>query len=180
MEVIPSKGVFLATVLAPDKPGLFASLCGALASFGMSIVKAEAFTNSSGLAVDQFRFADPLHTLELNPTEVDRLRLTMERVVTGREDVKLLLRRRRSTPRPSRVAQISPLFRFNNEASDIATLVDFVGEDRPGLLYDLASGFSAAGCNIELVMIDTEAHKAIDVFYVTHEGENLTSRCSTN
>lgn len=173
IEVIPSKGVFLAAVLALDKPGLFASLCGALASFGMSIVKAEAFTNASGLAVDQFRFADPLRTLELNPTEVDRLRLTMERVVTGREDVRMLLKRRRSNPRPSRIAQISPVFRFNNEASDVATLVDFVGEDRPGLLYDLASGFSAAGCNIELVMIDTEAHKAIDVFYVTHDGRKL-------
>jgi [protein-PII] uridylyltransferase len=173
VEVTAGKGVFLANVLAPDKPGLFASLCGALASFGMNIVKAEAFTNASGLAVDQFRFTDPLRTLELNPTEIDRLRLTIERVVTGREDVKFLLKRRRSISRSSRAAQISPMLRFNNEASELATLVDFVGEDRPGLLYDLASGFSAAGCNIELVMIDTEAHKAVDVFYVTSEGKKL-------
>jgi [protein-PII] uridylyltransferase len=64
--------------------------------------------------------------------------------------------------------------RFNNEASDTATLIDFVGQDRPGLLYDLASAISGAGCNIELVMIDTEAHKAMDVFYVTRNGSKLS------
>jgi [protein-PII] uridylyltransferase len=41
-------------------------------------------------------------------------------------------------------------------------------------LYDLASALSEAGCNIELVMIDTEAHKAIDVFYVTRNGAKLS------
>ena len=63
--------------------------------------------------------------------------------------------------------------RFNNDASDLSTLIDFTGEDRPGLLHDLASALADTGCNIEVVMIDTEAHKAIDVFYVTCEGRKL-------
>ena len=45
--------------------------------------------------------------------------------------------------------------------------------DRPGWLYDLARAISGAGCNIEVVMIDTEAHKALDVFYVTARGSKL-------
>jgi [protein-PII] uridylyltransferase len=48
-----------------------------------------------------------------------------------------------------------------------------VAEDRPGLLYDLATAISSAGGNIDLVLIDTEAHKAIDVFYVTTDGKKL-------
>jgi [protein-PII] uridylyltransferase len=70
---------------------------------------------------------------------------------------------------------VTPTVRFNNDASDVATLIDFIGQDRPGLLYDLASGISGAACNIELVMIDTEAHKAIDVFYVTRNGSKLST-----
>ena len=49
-----------------------------------------------------------------------------------------------------------------------------MAEDRPGLLYDLASAISSNGGNIEVVLIDTEAHRAIDVFYVTAEGRKLT------
>lgn len=67
-----------------------------------------------------------------------------------------------------------PSVRFNQDASESATLIDFIGEDRPGLLYELTSAMAEAGCNIEVVMIDTEAHKAIDVFYVTKAGDKLS------
>jgi [protein-PII] uridylyltransferase len=68
---------------------------------------------------------------------------------------------------------VKPAVAFDGDASDSATLVEIVAEDRPGLLYELASTFSAAGCSIEVVLIDTEAHKALDVFYITKDGSKL-------
>ncbi len=68
VSIMRGAGAFEATVLADDHPGLFASLCGALASFGMNIVEAEAYGNAAGLALDVIRFSDPLGTLELNPS----------------------------------------------------------------------------------------------------------------
>ena len=62
---------------------------------------------------------------------------------------------------------------FDSEASSTATLIEIVAEDRPGLLYDLASAMSSHDVNIEVVLIDTQAHKAIDVFYVTANGQPL-------
>jgi len=174
VEVTQDSGSYLLTVVAEDRPGQFASLCGALASCGMNILKAEAATNSSGCILDMIRFADPMRTLELNPDEVLAMERTVRSVADGALKVSDLLKRRRAAPRPSSGAKISPSFRFNNEASDQCTLIDFVGEDRPGLLYDLTSAISAAGCNIELVLVDTEAHKAMDVFYVTRAGGKLT------
>jgi len=63
---------------------------------------------------------------------------------------------------------------FDSEASSTATLIEIVAEDRPGLLYDLATAITTSGGNIEVVLIDTQAHKAIDVFYVTAGGAKLT------
>jgi [protein-PII] uridylyltransferase len=163
------------TLIAADRPFLFASVAGTLASFGMNILKAEAFSNKRGMVLDTFTFADPLRTLELNPTEVDRLRSNVERVVLGRQDVKELLRTRPASPPPSRKSRIPARVSFNGEASDGATLIEIVAEDRPGLLYELASAISTHGGNIDVVLIDTEAHKAIDVFYVNANGAKLDS-----
>ena len=41
-------GVYTLTVVTPDRPNLFASLAGTLSSFGMNILKAEAFANQHG------------------------------------------------------------------------------------------------------------------------------------
>ncbi len=180
VEVTQDSGSYLLTVVAADYPGQFASLCGALASCGMNILKAEAATNSNGCILDMIRFADPMRTLELNPDEVGTMERTIRSVVEGSVKVSDLLKRRRAAPRPSSGARISPTFRFNNEASDQCTLIDFVGEDRPGLLYDLTSAISAAGCNIELVLVDTEAHKAMDVFYVTRSNAKLDTETQSS
>ena len=63
---------------------------------------------------------------------------------------------------------------FKDDPAATATLIEIAAADRPGLLHDLTLAFSEAGCNIELVLVNTEAHKALDVFYVTHQGAKLT------
>jgi [protein-PII] uridylyltransferase len=173
VDVKRINGVYQATVVAADRAGLFASLAGALAAFGMNIVMAEAFSNRSGQILDTFAFADPTRTLELNPSEVDRLRLSLERVALGKAEARKLLESRPKPVLPSRRARVKPTVSFDAQASGTATLIEIVAQDRPGLLYDLASAISGAGCNIEVVLIDTRSHKALDVFYVTREGRKL-------
>ena len=173
VDVRQTESAWQVTLVAGDRPGLFASVAGTLSSFGLNILRAEAFANRRGLVLDTFAFADPLRNLELNPSEVDRLRSTLERVLAGKADVKALLRNRPKPVLPSRKARIAGRVSFNSEASASATLIEIVAEDRPGLLYDVASVISSSGGNIEVVLIDTQAHKAIDVFYVTAAGRKL-------
>jgi [protein-PII] uridylyltransferase len=174
VEIESMVGAHRATIIARDRPALFASLSGGLSSFRMDILKVEAFSNAQGFVLDTFVFADPKRTLELNPSENRRLQQTLEDIALGQLDARDLLRQ--PAPPLRRVKRtVEPGVHFDSDASDTATLVEIIAEDRPGLLYDLASAFSNAGCNIDVVLIDTQGHKAIDVFYVATKGGKLAS-----
>jgi [protein-PII] uridylyltransferase len=166
--------VWRLTVVASDRPFLFASIAGALASFGMNILKAEAFSNRHGIIVDTFHFEDPLRTLELNPGEDATLLRTVSKTIRGELQVETLLKRRPVWKPTSHHMQVPLRVSADNTASENSTLLEITAEDRPGLLYTITSAISAQGCNIEVVLIDTEAHRAIDVFYVTKGGRKLT------
>jgi len=166
------EGAHRLTVIARDMPALFASFAGAISSFGLDILKAEAFSNARGIILDTFVFADPQRTLELNPPESERLLDLIRRVALGKIDGQRPTRDR-AHPDPKRRGA-PPLVHFDSDACETATLVEIVAEDRPGLLYNLATVFSSTACNIDVVLIDTKGHRAIDVFYVAHDGQKLS------
>ncbi len=176
IEIVHERSTYCLTLLTRDRPALFAPVAGAISSFGLNIVKAEAFSNADGVVVDSFTFSDPHRTLELNASEIERLRGVVRRVVEGKQDATKLLRGRPKPLLPSRASRLKPHVSFNNDASDTSTLIEIVAEDRPGLLYDLARTLSEGGCNIEVVLINTEAHKALDVFYIGKIGGEIEDR----
>ena len=166
------EGAYRLTVIARDRPFLFASFAAAISSFGLNILKAEAFSGVAGAVLDTFVFADPKRTLQQNPPEIDRLRDLMQRVGLGKTDAQRLMR---SRPAPEAAKRAMPAqVQFDSSACETATLVEIEAEDRQGLLYSLATVFSSNGCNIDVVLIDTKGHRAIDVFYVAHDGRKLS------
>ena len=166
------EGAYRLTVVARDKPFLFASFAGAISSFGLDILKAEAFSNATGVVLDTFVFADPKRMLQLNPSEADRLSDLIQRIALGRTDAHKLMRGRGVQDASKRTAP--PQVQFDSEACPTATLVEINTEDRPGLLYSLATVFSSNACNIDVVLVDTKGHRAIDVFYVAQDRQKLS------
>ncbi|HWA30580.1 MAG TPA: [protein-PII] uridylyltransferase [Rhizomicrobium sp.] len=154
------------TIYAPDHPGLFSKLAGAIAASGGSIVDAKAFTTSDGFALDVFWVQDADGEAFGDPSRIARLRQTVEKTITGETSPARLLSQRPARKKRVAAFKIAPRVGFDNEASTTATVVEVEGLDRQGFLYDVTQALFESGLSISSSIVATYGERAIDVFYV--------------
>jgi [protein-PII] uridylyltransferase len=175
LRLAPDEAAWELTVVTLDKPMLFANICGVLSSFGMDILRGHAMTSTSGLVLDTFQFNDGERFLAANPGAADLVLQAVEDVVAGRSTAAERLRgRRHGLSRRSAVPAVAPIVRVDGGASRRYTVLEIVAHDEPGLLYRISGEIASDGCAIDLVLIATEGHRAVDVFHITKNGAKLT------
>jgi [protein-PII] uridylyltransferase len=163
------------TVVTMDKPFLFSNISGVLSSFGMDILRGHAMTSPHGLVLDIFQFTDGERFLDLNPDARAEFVSVLDAVVSGRVDVTVRLRGREQSLDHRRPPRVTPVVHCDNHASQRYTIVEIVADDALGLLYRISRVMSQQGCDVDLVLISTEGHKAIDVFHITQAGAKLSA-----
>ncbi len=159
------KSITEIVVYTADQPGLFSKLAGALALSGATIKDAKVFTTSDGRALDVFYVQSATGAPFDEPSRFKAL----ERTITSVLDGDLVPHEQMSRPklrRREKAFSVEPQVLIDNQASDIHTLIEVSGRDRPGLLYDLTRALSELRLSIASAHISTYGERAVDVFYV--------------
>ncbi|SFT37419.1 [protein-PII] uridylyltransferase [Sedimentitalea nanhaiensis] len=148
-----------------DHPGIFARLAGALALVGANVVDARSYTTKDGYVTDAFWIQDS----EGHPYEADRLpRLTkmIHKTLNGEVIARDALISRDKIKKREKAFNVPTHISFDNEGSEIYTIIEVDTRDRPGLLYDLARTLAAANVYIANAVIATYGEQVVDTFYV--------------
>ncbi|MEM7721970.1 MAG: [protein-PII] uridylyltransferase [Pseudomonadota bacterium] len=148
-----------------DHPGIFNRLAGALSLVGANVVDARTYTSKDGYATAVFWVQDA----DGNPYEASRLpRLSsmIDKTLKGEVVTSVALERRDKIKKRERPFNVPTTITFDNEGSEIYTIIEVDTRDRPGLLYDLTKTLAASNVYIASAVIATYGAQVVDTFYV--------------
>ncbi len=151
------------TVVAPDRPGLFADVAGLLAAHGLN-VRSALIRTVDGVAVDTWSLPSS-HTAP----DAAVLRTGLNRLAVGDLQPLARLARREASWRPGRISDpggTSPRVIVLPDASTDATVLEVRAVDRPGLLHALGRTLHELHVDVHSAHISTHAGRAVDVLYV--------------
>jgi len=148
-----------------DHPGIFSRMCGALALVGANIVDARTYTTKDGYATAAFWIQDG----DENPYEagkLPRLKAMIEKTLKGEVIARdALAPRDKIKKRESRFI-VPTSITFDNDGSEIYTIIEVDTRDRPGLLFDLTRSLANSNIYIASAVIATYGAQVVDTFYV--------------
>ena len=151
-------------VAAPDRPGLFSSVAGALALNGMD-VRAANVAGEEGVAVEVFTVEVARGTWP----DTAKLREDLSAVLADELAIgERLSERERVYPLRRHSAAHPPLSEVtvDNDASETATVLEVRAPDEIGLLHRITRALFDAGLDVVSARVSTLGEMVVDAFYV--------------
>jgi [protein-PII] uridylyltransferase len=161
------------TVVADDRPGIFCKVAGVLAFHGLDVVSASAYS-ANGRALSEFGVSDPFR----EETPWPRVERDLSRALDGRLAVQARVAERartyaRKSHAPWRAS--TALVRFENDASESATVIDVHTPDGVGVLYRITRALTDFDVDIRSARVQTLGNQVVDAFYVVDaHGNKIT------
>ncbi|KAB7613317.1 [protein-PII] uridylyltransferase [Amylibacter sp. SFDW26] len=167
IDIVPDidRDATRACFVMQDHPGIFSRLAGALALVGANVVDARTYTTADGYATAVFWIQDA----DEKPYEmgrIDRLKSMILKTLKGEVIARDALKSRDKLKKRERDFIVPTEITFDNEGSEIYTIIEVDTRDRPGLLHDLTLTLRNANIYIASAVIATYGVQAVDVFYV--------------
>lgn len=146
------------TLCVSDRPGTLARTAGVLALNRISVLQAQAFSTTAGLALERFVVARG------NGRSWDEVIADLEAAYSGRLALEAHLERKARDYRPP--IDVVPEVRVLANVSSHSTVIEVRAPDALGLLYSVAAALNDLDLDIHIAKIDTLGRRVVDVFYV--------------
>jgi [protein-PII] uridylyltransferase len=158
------KGCTELTVCAYDAYGMFYRTAGTIAAKNLNILRAGVYTSRDGVMIDTFQI-----------TALDGTLCDYEDVWESvRSELRFALTSGARPPEPGLYVSshalpgiITPVMEFDNETSDMFTIIDITARDRVGFLYQVTKMLYDLNLDIVSAKIVTEGSRVLDSFYVS-------------
>ena len=161
----PDRDATRACFAMADHPGLFSRMTGALALVGANVVDARTYTSKDGWATAIFWVQDA----EGHPYEESRLPRLQQMIVKSLKGEVIAgeaLQSRDKIKKREKAFRVPTSITFDNDGSEIYTIIEVDTRDRPALLYDLTRTLAANNVYIASAVIATYGEQVVDTFYV--------------
>jgi [protein-PII] uridylyltransferase len=172
LQVLPGDRELV--VVAPDRPGLFSDVTGALAMHAIGVLQARAHSEDDRaldvFVLDLHESADP---------RWDRIVPDVMAAAEGRLNVSDALARQplpRAVRRSLRLPSPGVRVIVDNDAATSATVVEVRAPDAPGTLHRIAAAMAGLGLDIVSARVATLGNAVVDTFYVHANGAKLSER----
>jgi [protein-PII] uridylyltransferase len=132
------------------------------------------------VALDTFEVEDTTGEVEKRLHQFNR---DLTEILEGKATLKTLLTQRNESKWVHRkvLPKVPVEVKVNNQDSDFFTIIEIVGEDRLGILFEMTQALTDHGCNIYFARISTLGNRIVDVFYVQNEwGEKIVESEKAN
>jgi len=164
-------------VLAADRPGLLAKICGVMALNNLAVIRAQIFTWEDGTVVDVLDVR-PTDGLAFTEKDWQALNDDLDKAICHRLGLGHRLHRKLSSAylrRREFIGEMATKVLIDNKSSDVYSIIEVYSVDLPGQLYRITQMLADFGMNIHKAYIATEVGQLIDVFYVLDDrGKKLT------
>ena len=161
----PDRDATRACFALSDHPGIFSRLAGALALVGANVVDARTFTSKDGYATAAFWIQDA-DGKPYEDTRIPRLRDMIRKTLKGEVVARDAIRSRDKIKKREQAFRVPTSITFDNEGSEIYTIIEVDTRDRPALLYDLTRTLANNNVYIASALIATYGEQVVDTFYV--------------
>ncbi len=148
-----------------DHPGIFSRMAGALALVGANVVDARTYTTKDGFVTAAFWIQD-IEGAPYEASRLPRLKSMIEKTLKGEVLPRDALKTRDKVKKRESKFIVPTSITFDNDGSEIYTIIEVDTRDRPGLLHDLTRTLANANIYVASAVIATYGAQVVDTFYV--------------